>query len=169
MEPRLCYNPFRCSSNKSPTILLPCGSTVDSPWRIKADFPFGQSHSCEGPTRPSAGGEYYPCHWYLAHCCLMLGMSPRRPRLIYHSNCEWRTGTVEEQRKAAPTLPSLTIYLVICAKAVPSAENRDLVFGGSRWAKTTQHTPLRLSIETAIKAKRIFWCMQAFCVKTIKM
>lgn len=43
------------------------------------------------------------------------------------------------------TLPSLTVYLVIYAKAVPSMENGDLVFWGSRWAKTTQHTPLRLS------------------------
>ena len=67
------------------------------------------------------------------------------PQLIYHSNCEWRTGTAEEQRKAALTLPSLTIYLVICAKAVPSMENGDLVFRGSRWAKTTQHTPRWLS------------------------
>lgn len=65
------------------------------------------------------------------------------PKLIYHSNCDWRMGVVEEQRKAAQTLPSLTLYLVICAKAVPSIENGDLVFWTARWAKNnTTHTTM---------------------------
>lgn len=158
MNLRFCYTLFRCSSNKSRTMLLACGYPVNGPRRIKADFPFAQSLLCGSSSLQCRAGVL---SLSLIPSLLLFdaGHVSVAPQLIYHSNCEWRTGTAKEQRKAAPTLPALTIYLVICAKAVPSMENGDLVFWGSRWAKTTQHTPLRISSKITRKPMRIFWCM----------
>lgn len=128
-----------------------CGWTVDGPRWTKTCFPFGQRRSCEGPT----GTERGDCS------CQEDGVPPLfdaghvsvAPELIYHSNCEWRLKATGEQRKAAQKPPSLTLHLVICAKAVAPMEKGDLVFWSSRWAKTL-HTPLWLTNEIVREATR---------------
>lgn len=138
----LCYNLFRCRSNKSHTMLLACGSTVDSPLRFLQPISLLVIVTLvRVPTRSSSGRVYYLCP---IRSSLLFDAEhvSAAPRLIYHSNYEWRMRMAEVQRKAAPTLPSLTLYLVICAKAVPSMEKGDLVLKSSRWAKTTLHTSL---------------------------
>lgn len=95
---------------KSCAMLLARGSTVDSPWRIKADFPFGRSHSCEGPSRRRCWVNVPSLS--LIPCLLLFdaGHVSVVPRLIYHSNCEWRTGTAEGTEEGCSDPPPRSLY-----------------------------------------------------------
>lgn len=63
------------------------------------------------------------------------------PQLIYHSNCEWQTGTEEQLRKAAPNPPfSHFILNYLCQGWSLSGEWRPCVLRLQMGKNNTAHT-----------------------------
>lgn len=94
------------------------------------------------------------------------------PELIYHSNCGWRMGTAEEQRKAALDSPfSRYILNNLCQGCSLNGEWRPCVPRLQMGKKTARHAPLRISSEIDGKSLRrtreamgILSCMSEICV-----
>lgn len=135
---------------KAAPLRCPVAPTSTTLWGLKLISilaRIAQERERKGPN--GAGWERNPCGWHLGWLLFDAGHVSAAAPLIHHSNCEWRTGTAEEPKKATPNPPSSHYILSnqrLCCSL--NGEWGPCVPRFQMGKNNTAHTPLRLSSGT---------------------